>query len=262
MSEDVRKIYDDMAQSYDETFAGGIWILYDALTWKYILDYLPKAKCTVLDAGGGTGKWTTQLAKKGYEVYLTDLSPEMLKEASQKIEKEGLSNLVHISQGDICHMDFPSNFFDFVLCEGDPVSYCTVNHFEALKEIVRVAKPGSIIEIGVDSRLTFIGHFMNQPTDEGLKSFDEGLATDKWNTPTFTFTPRILREEFETCGADLLKIVGKPILWRLIAPFVEDLEKKVENAEYREKLLKYEIALNEEGFGPLGIHLHVIARKL
>ncbi len=259
---DVKKIYDDMAESYDSTFSGGIWILYDAITWKYITDYLPEEKSTILDAGGGTGKWTINLARKGHTVYLTDLSSEMLKEASQKIEKAGLLERVHMSQGNICQMEFASDFFDFVLCEGDPVSYCVENHFQAIEELVRVAKPHSVIEIGVDSRLTFLGYFFRQPAEEGLNLFEKGLSVDKWQTPTFTFTPRILEEEFSRCGADLLKIVGKPILWRFMEPHVENLDKKVENdAEFREKLLQFEIALNEEGFGPTGMHLQAIARK-
>lgn len=262
MTEDVAKIYDGMAESYDEDFSGGIWILYDAITWKYIEEYLPQGECTVLDAGGGTGKWTTALAKRGYTVYLTDISPEMLKKASQKMEKEGLSEKVHILESDICTMDFPTNFFDFVLCEGDPVSYCVENHFQALRELVRVAKPKSIIEISVDSRLSFIGAFMRQPTEDGLKAFEKGITLDNWKIPTFTFTPCTLKEEFDRCGADLLKIVGKPILWTFLKPYVKDLEKKVESdAEFREKFIKYEIALNEEGFGPVGIHLQAIAQK-
>jgi hypothetical protein len=47
MNEDVvKKIYDDVSESYDKTFSGGIWILYDAITWKYIEDYLPHSECT------------------------------------------------------------------------------------------------------------------------------------------------------------------------------------------------------------------------
>jgi ubiquinone/menaquinone biosynthesis C-methylase UbiE len=56
------------------------------------------------------------MAQKGCTVYVTDLSPEMLKEAQQKIDKEGLSEKIHVSEGDMCNIDFPSNHFDFVLC--------------------------------------------------------------------------------------------------------------------------------------------------
>ncbi len=261
MTEDVKKIYNDMADSYDSSFSGGIWILYDALTWKYIEDYLPEGKCTILDAGGGTGKWALELARRGYTVYLTDLSSEMLKKAEKKID-ENLSGKVIILESDVCTMEFSDNFFDFVLCEGDPVSYCCENHFQALQELVRVAKPHSIIEVGVDSRLSFMTGFVRRPHEEGLKAFEKGLSMDMWKTPTFTFTPRILEEEFNRCGADLLKIVGKPILWSMLAHHIENLKERIENdIEFREKLIRFEIALNEEGFGPSGLHLQAIARK-
>lgn len=263
MNEDViRKTYDDASESYDKTFSGGIWILYDAITWKCIEDYLPHHECTVLDAGGGTGKWTLELARRGCTVYLTDLSPKMLEKASQKIEKEGLSERVHISEGDVCNIDFPTDFFDFVLCEGDPVSYCCENHSQALQELVRVAKPKSIIEIGVDSRLAYIGVFISQPLEEGLEAFKKGFATDPWKTPVFTFTPRILQEEFDRCGADLLEIVGKPIFWDFKPDRVKEMIRKIEDdVEFRNIVMEYEYALNKEGFGPTGGHLQAIARK-
>ena len=159
MEKDVKETYDGLAETYDSMFSGGAWAVYDAVTWKYIEEYLPGTG-VILDAGGGTGKWSLQLARKGYTVHLVDLSPDMLKEAAQKVEQEGLSERVHISEGDISNLDFPSNFFDFVLCEGDPVSYCAEHHLEALSELVRVCKPHSIIEIGVDNRYTF---FMECP---------------------------------------------------------------------------------------------------
>jgi ubiquinone/menaquinone biosynthesis C-methylase UbiE len=258
---DVKEIYDNMAESYDEEFAGGQWIIYDILTWKYITDYLPD-QGIVLDAGGGTGKWSIQLAQRGLTVHLVDVSSEMLKKASQKIEKKGLSNMIHISQSSITNLDFPSNHFDFVLSEGDPVSYCAEDHFTAIKELVRVAKPKTYIEIGVDNRFTFLGDYVRNLTPKNLKRFREGFSVDIWETRTFTFTPRILREEFEKCGADLVKVIGKPVLFRILKRHIEDIEKKVEtDPEYRDILLQYEIALNEEGFSSMGTHLQAIARK-
>lgn len=261
-AKDVKETYDGLAKSYDAMFSGGKWAVYDAITWKYIEDYLP-GKGSVLDAGGGTGKWTVQLAKRGYTVYLVDLSREMLEEASQKVKEEGLSDMVHISEGNILNLNFPSHYFDFVLCEGDPVSYCAENHFRAIEELVRVAKSKAIIEIGVDNRYMF---FLRESADrgfsEGEKILEDGLATDRRKTRTFTFTPRVFQEEFDRCGADLLKVVGKPVFWILAASYFEDMVERIENdAEFRRMILKYEIILNEEGFGPVGNHLQAIARK-
>lgn len=260
--EDVKETYNTLAESYDEMFSGGKWAIYDALTWKYITDYLPE-KGIILDAGGGTGKWSIQMANLGHTVHLVDMSPEMLKEAAQKIEKEGLSNSISISVGDITHLDFPSNYFDFVLCEGDPVSYCAENHFQAIKELVRVAKPKSYIEVGVDSRyMFFMRHSAAKGFLEGEKILETGLARDKRNTLSFTFTPRVFKEEFDKAGADLIKIVGKPVFWMLAYPYFDNMMEKIEtDAEFRKMILKYEFALNEEGFGSVGNHLQAIARK-
>lgn len=259
---EVRKTYDTLAESYDNMFSGGKWAVYDAVTWKYIQDYLPE-KGVILDAGGGTGKWSIKLAKQGYTVHLVDLSSEMLKEASQKIESEGLLGRVHISEGDISSLDFPSDHFDFVLCEGDPVSYCAENHFKAIKELVRVAKPGAVIEIGVDNRyMFFLRESANKGFSEGERVLEHGLAVDKRGTKTFTFTPHVFQEEFNKCGADLLKVVGKPVFWMLAVPYFEDIVEKITNdADFRKMIIKYELILNEEGFGPVGNHLQAIARK-
>ncbi|MBU7018723.1 MAG: class I SAM-dependent methyltransferase [Theionarchaea archaeon] len=262
MVEEVKETYDRLAESYDVMFSGGSWAVYDAITWKYIEDYLPE-KGVILDAGGGTGKWSIQMAKKGFTVHLVDLSPEMLKEASQKIDDYGLSEKVLISEGDILDLEFPSNFFDFVLCEGDPVSYCAEAHIEAIRELVRVARPGSIIEVGVDNRyMFFLRESANKGFSKGSKVLEDGIAVDKRGTRTFTFTPRIFQEEFDACGADLLKVVGKPVFLVLAAPYFEDINEKVMNdPEFRRMILKYELILNEEGFGPVGNHLQAIAQK-
>ncbi|MBU6998051.1 MAG: class I SAM-dependent methyltransferase [Theionarchaea archaeon] len=260
--EDARDTYSRLAESYDAMFSGGMWAVYDALTWKYIEDYLP-GEGVILDAGGGTGKWSMQLARRGYTVHLVDVSPEMLAEASEKIEGEGLKDRIFVQEGDITALDFSSDYFDFVLSEGDPVSYCAENHFQAIKELVRVAKPKSYIEIGVDSRYMF---FMRQSVlhgfTEGESILEKGIAVDKRGTRTFTFTPRVFKEEFDEAGADLVKVVGKPVFITFGSAYLEDLGERLEtDAEFRKKILTYEIALNEEGFGPVGNHLQAIAQK-
>ncbi|MEM3026583.1 MAG: class I SAM-dependent methyltransferase, partial [Thermoproteota archaeon] len=110
--------------------------LYDKITWRYIEPYLPKSG-VVLDAGGGTGKWTIPMVKKGLKVVLYDISREMLNVARLKIMGEQLENMVVFKEGDICEIDFPENHFNFVLAEGDPISYCS-NPDRAVGELARV----------------------------------------------------------------------------------------------------------------------------
>lgn len=48
------------------------------VTMHFLSKYLPKTGL-ILDAGGGPGRYTIELAKRGYNVVLLDLVPEMLR---------------------------------------------------------------------------------------------------------------------------------------------------------------------------------------
>jgi len=62
-------------------------------TIHFLKKYLPK-KGLILDAGGGPGRYATELAKIGYDVTLLDLTPELLQIAKRKIKKEKVQNKV------------------------------------------------------------------------------------------------------------------------------------------------------------------------
>lgn len=58
-------------------------------TTLYFLEkYLP-ANGLVLDAGGGPGRYTIELAKRGYDVILLDLTPANLAFARNQIKRAG-----------------------------------------------------------------------------------------------------------------------------------------------------------------------------
>lgn len=54
----------------------------------FLKKYLPK-RGLILDAGGGPGRYTIDLAKLGYDVILLDLTPRLLRIAKRKIRREG-----------------------------------------------------------------------------------------------------------------------------------------------------------------------------
>lgn len=53
------------------------------VNWHYIKKYLPENGC-VLDNGAGPGKYSMELAKAGYKVTLTDLTPKLVEIAEKK----------------------------------------------------------------------------------------------------------------------------------------------------------------------------------
>ena len=63
------------------------------MTMKSLNKYLPK-NGVILDLGGATGVYTFPLAQKGYQIYLADLSPDLIEKAKEKASKAGLNNII------------------------------------------------------------------------------------------------------------------------------------------------------------------------
>jgi 2-polyprenyl-3-methyl-5-hydroxy-6-metoxy-1,4-benzoquinol methylase len=144
-------------------------------TTLYFLEkYLPK-KGVILDAGGGPGRYTIELAKRGYHVVLLDLTKENLILAKKKIKIEKVNhNIKDIIQGTITDLSqFKDNTFDAVICLGGPLSHVAPekNRIKAISELIRVAKKDSPIFISVMGRYGVINN--------ALKSWPEEIALTK-----------------------------------------------------------------------------------
>jgi ubiquinone/menaquinone biosynthesis C-methylase UbiE len=105
--------YEFEAKHYDK-----IWGRYDYDTDVKLLDKLfKKHRCRrIIDIGCGTGNHATRLAKLGYEVTATDISPAMLKVFRSKIKGNG----INIKQGDMKKLPqvFPKERFDAAILLG------------------------------------------------------------------------------------------------------------------------------------------------
>lgn len=121
-------------------------------TMYFLKTYLPR-KGLILDAGGGPGRYTIELAKGGYDVVLMDLTPENLELAKDKIKKAGVEDRVKmIEEGSIVDLSrFKANSFDAVLCLGGPLSHVGTDskRRRAVSELIRVAKPRAPIFLSV-----------------------------------------------------------------------------------------------------------------
>ncbi|MBO3841587.1 MAG: class I SAM-dependent methyltransferase [Candidatus Brockarchaeota archaeon] len=255
----VINYYEKAAEEYDKEYDIPYFKkLYDKITWRYIEPYLPESG-VVLDAGGGTGKWTIPIVEKGLKVILYDISREMLNVARRKIMEERLENMVVFKEGDICEIGFPENHFDFVLAEGDPISYCSNPH-RAVGELARVLKPGCFMAAGVDSLFSVARTMLiRKGPEEALKVLREKrLFAEAWGFHCWAFSPSDLRSLFEKNGLEVVKIVGKTVAY-VSRPETEHL---LQDEEKAEKLLELELMLCEEpsivGYGG---HLHIVARK-
>ena len=94
----------------------------------------------IIDVGCGGGRYSFALKQLGgQKVYGVDFSDEGIKLAKKNYN---LKNLIFRKQ-DVSNLDFKSNSFDFVYCNG--VAHHTTNYKKVIKEIVRICKPGCYI---------------------------------------------------------------------------------------------------------------------
>ena len=118
---------------------------------KYLID--DGRNKLVLEAGCGTGRFCCLLAKDypNSEVVGIDISPNSLKIANFLKKFLQISNVI-FEMGNLFHIPYPDNYFDVVFNEGVIEHFSleeNPNYKDALKEMIRVAKPKGKIVVGV-----------------------------------------------------------------------------------------------------------------
>ncbi|NLJ50491.1 MAG: class I SAM-dependent methyltransferase [Candidatus Atribacteria bacterium] len=116
------------------------------LVWMEIEPYLYSGM-KVLDAGGGYGRYGLEIARRGCELTLLDISSAMLREAKNLAQKSGIHSIRFV-EGRVQNLfQFSGQCFDLVLCLDAPVSYAYPDHFRAIQEICRVSRERVIISV-------------------------------------------------------------------------------------------------------------------
>ena len=264
----VIKFYEEHAKDYDSDYEEDNWRLYDDLTWYFLEPFLPVIEPGqertvnaphVLDAGGGTGKWSIPLAKRGYRVTCVDISKPMLDQARAKAKTEGLDGDIEFREGDIRGMlEIESDSCDLVLAVGDVISYALDEHM-VVSELFRICKPGACCIASVDNTFTYLIMELKSDRWELLDDLVATRITDYSSPhPVRTFLPADLRTLFEDHGFVVEQIVGKPVISNTIARRVR--RGKLEG-HYRE-LLELEKRFGADpAFVGHGGHLQIAARK-
>ncbi len=184
----------------------------------YLLQrYLPKGGL-ILDAGGGPGRYTIELAKKGYKVILLDTTQANLDFAKKRIRHEGVEkNVLDVIKGRIEDLSmFEDKKFDAVLCLGGPLSHVMDIKLrkKTVSELLRVAKNDAPILVSVMSRIASICRLTIDPKfqDELGAPYFKTFVTrgDYYGGYGFTAFHGFLQEEFrellERAGARKLRI--------------------------------------------------------
>ncbi len=65
------------------------------ITWRYLDRYLP-ARGAILEIGAASGRYTVELAKRGYAVTAVDLSTALIARCKQRLDDAGLADRVQL----------------------------------------------------------------------------------------------------------------------------------------------------------------------
>jgi S-adenosylmethionine-dependent methyltransferase len=123
------------------------------VTLRALTEFLPAAPATLIDIGGGPGRYAITLAQRGYRVTLVDLSTGNLALAKQKAAETGveLDAFVHANALDLSV--FPEASFDSALLLGPLYHLHKLEERRmALEQVRRLLKPGRPVFASVITR--------------------------------------------------------------------------------------------------------------
>jgi ubiquinone/menaquinone biosynthesis C-methylase UbiE len=203
---------------------------------------LPDPPAKVLDVGGATGIHARWLAEDGYSVGIVDITPRHVAKANSDLAYLGVTAEV----GDARHLPDPDDSADVVLVFG-PLYHLTEreDRLMALREAVRVARPGALVAVAAVSRFAslFDGlarQFLFDP--EFLSVVSQDLATGQhrnphqhpnWWTTAFLHHPHELAQEACEASLTAIEVIGVEGL----AAFLPQLAQSWEKTADRERIL-------------------------
>lgn len=112
-------------------------------TMKYIEKYLtPNSK--IIEIGAGTGRYSLELADRGYDITAVELVPHNIEIMKKKVKP---NHNIKIYEGNACNLSFiESDTYDIVLLLGPMYHLFTdEDKHRAISEAIRVAKRGGVI---------------------------------------------------------------------------------------------------------------------
>lgn len=266
--ENIETKHNQTSKSNEPLFDALYFKIYDAVTWKYLLPYVPKEPdAFVLDAGGGTPRWAIRLAEKGCKVILMDSSEEMLNAAAEKIRAQGYLQKITLKKGSVAKLGYPDGTFDMILF--DHALFLLKKPDAAIRELRRVLKKNAPLIISAQNRyVQALSSLAGKPRTDNVERAFKVLINKKHECMTkdgeiqiYTWTPQEFRQILERNGLRVKKIIGKMVTMPLRVRQEFFIEKN-HSEELFNKILKFELAFCEKQDAlALAGHLQAIAFK-
>ena len=190
-----------------------------AITMYALTDYLPSGPQTVLDVGGGPGRYALALSSLGYQVTLLDLSQSNLNFAQQKACESNLSIQQYIHGNVLRLSSLHVGMFDAVLLLGPLYRLLSLQERQqALREAWQVLRPGGIIFVAFVTRYAAFRNLaksspltlLKQPTEweeilrTGIYRAGQGVGF----TDAYFAHPSEIRPLMEEMNFETLNLIG------------------------------------------------------
>jgi SAM-dependent methyltransferase len=137
----------------------------------------------VLEVGAGPGRFTIELARRGAQVTVTDLSAVQLELNERHVREAGCDEAVAarlvLDIRDVS--DIGRNAFDAVVAYGGPLSYVFEDAPDAFAQLVQAVLPGGVVLASVMAAVGSFRYFLPVALNEldryGGECYDHVIAT-------------------------------------------------------------------------------------
>jgi SAM-dependent methyltransferase len=231
------------------------------LHWHFAREHVGPGRA-VLDAGSGAGRFSVTMAEAGGTVTLLDLSGEQLRIARSKVEEAGLAGQVcGYLTGDVLSLPFADGSFDTTVCFGAVLNYLFEEAEAAVRELIRVTRPGGNVLVSVSSRwgvLRFVAGSDSVDPADFLGRPDEWhlfQVAETGDLPAHPRVPQPPRHFFEADElAELLQRAGLQEVQLASAPaLTEALYARLELIERVPEAWRTIVALEERAYRRPGL---------
>ena len=157
------------------------------LTWRCLEQYLP-AQGRILEVGADSGRYTLELARRGYAVTAVDLSAELLDFGRKRLADAGLQARIRFIHADAHDLSIVTERdFDAALLMG-PLYHLVeeADRKTALQQVFDRLRPGGVLFSAFISRYGILGDLMKNIPDwindaaEVRAILERGLDPDHW----------------------------------------------------------------------------------
>jgi S-adenosylmethionine-dependent methyltransferase len=226
-----------------------------------VLEALPPAPATVVDAGGGTGQLAVALARHGYRVTVVDTSPAMLATCAQRAADEGgeVAGRVATVQGDAAGLPglLGAGALDAAVCHD------LLTHVEdraaLLASLAGVLADGGVLSLGFANRDWLALRSGRRGDHAAALRLVEGSGGRKPSPPEDrgsgeAMTLAEVEMELDKAGLALVAAYG-------VGVFAEAGDDDLDRAE-RQRLVELErLVAGREPYRSSARTLHLVARR-